>query len=97
LALLAPACTPVKGPPGASATGIVTSVQGPSAAQVDTFTLRTNSGEALAFTVGRLDLADGGLPAPHLREHLVSGEPITVEYESVDGELLALRYVDAAQ
>ena len=34
----------------------------------------------LQFTVGRLDLSNGGLPAPHLREHLVSGIPITVYY-----------------
>ena len=49
------------------------------------------------FQVGTLDLSRGGLPAPHLREHLVSGEPITVEYRVEDGEKVATRYVDAPQ
>lgn len=92
---MVPACAPVKGPPPATAIGVVISVDGPSAAQVNSFTLRTDSGQVLAFTVGRLDLANGGLPAPHLREHLVSGEPITVEFEAVSGENIARSYVDA--
>lgn len=90
-----PACAPVKGPPHATATGVVTSVDGPSVAQVDSFTLRTFSGQVLSFTVGRLDLENGGLPAPHLREHLVSGQPIVVDYREEDGELVAIAYSDA--
>jgi hypothetical protein len=43
------------------------------------------------FTVGRLELTDGGLPAPHLRDHLVSGEPITVFFYGDE----VFRYVDA--
>jgi hypothetical protein len=74
---------------------VVIAAEGPSSSQVDTFSLRTVAGEVLAFRVGRLDLSNGGLPAPHLREHLVSGEPIEVGYY-VDGEaLVAVRYVDA--
>lgn len=44
----------------------------------------------LQFTVGRLDLSNGGLPAPHLREHLVSGVPITVFYYGTE----VIRYID---
>ncbi|HYI23484.1 MAG TPA: hypothetical protein VEX62_12725 [Candidatus Limnocylindrales bacterium] len=51
----------------------------------------------LAFTVGRLDVANGGLPAPHLREHLVSGDPIQVWYRTENGAMVALRYEDAPQ
>ena len=41
-------------------------------------------------------MSDGGLPAPHLRDHLISGEPITVTYTiDEEGQNLALRYVDA--
>ena len=47
------------------------------------------------FTVGALDLSDGGLPAPHLREHLVSGVPITVYYSTTNGTYVARRYIDA--
>jgi hypothetical protein len=78
------------------ATGVVIAAQGPDAASVDHFTLRTSDGRQLDFAVGKLDLSDGGLPAPHLREHMVSGEPITVSYELQDGQLVAVRYVDAA-
>ena len=64
---------------------------------MDRFSLRTDDGEVLGFQVGTLDLSRGGLPAPHLREHLVSGEPITVEYRSEGGERVATRYVDAVR
>ena len=49
----------------------------------------------LDFEVGRLDLSEGGLAAPHLREHLVSGEPIQVTYRTEADRLVAIRYVDA--
>jgi hypothetical protein len=78
-----------------SATGVVIAADGPSAAYVDTFRLRTAAGEQLEFSVGTLDLSSGGLPAPHLREHLVSGEPITVYYSTDGGTLVAQRYIDA--
>ena len=46
--------------------------------------------------VETLDVSDGGLPAPHLRDHLVSGEPIKVTYTiNEEGQNVALRYVDA--
>ena len=67
------------------------SADGPDAAQVDRFSLRTNDGQVMQFTVGRLDLSNGGLPAPHLREHLVSGIPITVFYYGTE----VIRYIDA--
>lgn len=57
--------------------------------------MRTAEGEILSLTVGTLDVASGGLPAPHLREHLVSGDPIQVWYLDDSGTLIALRYVDA--
>jgi hypothetical protein len=74
---------------------VVLSADGPSAAQVDRFTLRTADGRQLVFRVGTLDVANGGLPAPHLREHLVSGDPISVQYRVENGQNVAIRYVDA--
>ena len=47
------------------------------------------------FNVGVLDLAGGGLPAPHIREHLVSGVPITVYFKVENGANVATRYIDA--
>jgi hypothetical protein len=87
----------VKGPPPVSATGVVISADGPDATQVDSFSLRTDDGQVLMFRVGTLDVSNGGLPAPHLREPLVSGEPIKVDYEVQDGANIATRYVDASQ
>ncbi|HUR16671.1 MAG TPA: hypothetical protein VMZ33_05260 [Candidatus Limnocylindrales bacterium] len=43
------------------------------------------------YSVGTLDLSGGGLPAAHLREHLVSG--IRVRYTTRDNILI--HYVDA--
>ena len=57
--------------------------------------MRTSEGQVLQFVVGILDLAGGGLPAPHLREHLVSGTPITVDYRDENSEKVAIRYIDA--
>jgi hypothetical protein len=76
---------------------VVISVDGPSAAQVDRFNLRTNEGEVMQFIVGTLEVYDGGLPAPHLREHLVSGEAIDVLYRQQNGQNVAVKYTDAAE
>ena len=43
--------------------------------RVNTFTLQTNDGQTLDFVVGTLDVSDGGLPAPHLREHMAGSTP----------------------
>ena len=71
------------------------STDGSGVANVTRFRLRTAEGQELDFRVGVLDLEDGGLPAPHLREHMASGEPIEVSYHIEDGVNVADRYVDA--
>lgn len=81
--------------PRSSVSGVVISADGPSAAEVDRFSLRSDDGEIVAFVVGTLEISNGGLPAPHLREHLVNGEPVRVEYRVEDGRNVAIRYVDA--
>jgi hypothetical protein len=75
---------------------VVIAADGPSAAQVDSFSLRTADGQTLAFMVVRLDLTNGGLPSAHLREHMSSGEPIAVTYHVENGVNVADRYTDAA-
>jgi hypothetical protein len=97
LALLAGGCSIAGGAPATPQTvsGIVIAANGPDSATVNTFTLRTSDGQVINFTVGTLDVSNG-LPAPHLREHLVNGEPITVTYHLENGALVATRYVDAA-
>jgi hypothetical protein len=75
----------------------VISVDGPSVAEVERFTLRSAGGREMEFVVGTLDVSNGGLPAPHLRDHLVSGEPIRVFwYDDMGGTRPVLvRYEDA--
>jgi hypothetical protein len=93
LAVLAVGCGAWIGGPPRQVTGVVIAADGPTAADVDTITLRTSDGQTLEFTIGTLNLNNGGLPAAHLREHLVSGEPITVFYYGTEIN----RYTDAAE
>lgn len=79
----------------ALATGVVIAIEGEGPASVERFTLRTAEGEVLVFDVERLEVTDGGKPAPHLREHQVDGRPITVAYKVESGRNVALRYRDA--
>lgn len=87
--------TAVQPTPSASVTGVVIAVDGPNTASVETFRIQANGGQTVDFRVGRLELFNGGLPAPHLREHLVSGIPIAVDYYVEAGTNVAVRYVDA--
>ena len=80
-----------KAPGELTFSGVVVDVAGEGIASVDRFTLRADDGEARTFEVGRLDVTRGK-PAVHLREHLASGEPITVVYVVEDGRNLALAY-----
>jgi hypothetical protein len=97
-ALAAVACQPAANWT-ASNVGVVIAVDGPSVAEVDRITLRQAGGAELEFVVGVLDVTNGGLAAPHLRDHLVSGEPIRVYwYDDMGGTRAVLvRYEDAAE
>lgn len=74
---------------------MVIAVAGDGPTEVTGFTLRTAEGQVLVFEVGRLDVGGGGKPAPHLREHLLDGAPIAVEYRVEGDRNVALRYRDA--
>lgn len=76
-------------------TGIVIAATGPDVASVTSFSLRNSDGQVIDFTVGRLDVGDGGLPAPHLREHMLGTTPTIVYYVVQDGRNVAVKYVDA--
>jgi hypothetical protein len=96
------ALPPAPGSPGASpspltgtATGIVIAVDQASVTTVRSFTLRTNDGQEMVFSVGTLDLGDGAFPANHLREHMAVAEPVDVAYRSEGAALVAIRLTDA--
>ena len=88
--------------PGASAsslagdaTGIVIAVDQASVTTVRSFTLRTNDGQELVFSVGTLDLGGGAFPANHLREHMAIAEPVRVESRIEGNDRVAFRLTDA--
>jgi hypothetical protein len=62
---------------------------------VTSFTLQTNDGQTLNFVVGTLDVTNGGLPSPHLREHMAGSTPTTVYYHVDNGQNVATKYTDA--
>ena len=76
--------------------GVVIAADGPNAADVDQFTLSLGGGQTMNFVVGRLDLSNGGLAAPHLREHMLSATPTEVWYQvDEQGRNIAIKYMDA--
>ena len=74
---------------GVTVTGIVIDVDGNLAA-TDLFVIRLESGDDLTLVPADGLLFDGVAPLTHLRDHLVSGDPIQVTYEiSSDGPAMA--------
>jgi hypothetical protein len=84
-------------PPIQTVSGVVISVEGPSLAEVTSFSLRANDGRTMSLlTDATVQANNGGLPLPHLREHLVSGAAITVEFvDPACAEPSLIRYTDA--
>lgn len=78
-----------------TAEGLVVDVVSTSPAGVQSFTLRTPTGEVLRFSIGQLDLANGGFPPSHLREHQTLAEPVRVTYQQEGDRLVAVRLEDA--
>ena len=78
-----------------SVEGLVTAVDQAAVSKVNSFTLRTDAGEEVEFTVGTLDLNDGGFNASHLREHMATSTPIRVDFTVADGGKVAARLTDA--
>ncbi|MEJ7803324.1 MAG: hypothetical protein WKH68_08130, partial [Candidatus Limnocylindria bacterium] len=75
--------------------GLVLEVVGDSPADIEAFTLRTDEGEALRFSLGAVDSADAGFPASHLREHQALAEPIRVTYRREGETNVVVRLDDA--
>jgi len=82
-------------PPTVTATGIVIAVDQASVTTVRSFTLRTNEGQEIVFSVGTLDLSGEAFPANHLREHMAIAEPVKVEYRIEGTDRVAFRLTDA--
>lgn len=77
-----------------SVTGVVVGVQSEGLDRVRSFTLRTQDGASVVFSLG--DLENGvAFPPGHLVEHQATGQPVRVWYVA-DGEVnAAIRIEDA--
>lgn len=79
----------------AVAEGIVVEVEG-GLVEVQAFSVRTPEGEMLRFVPAPGLRFEEGAALSHLREHLLTGEPVRVRYEpSSDGSLVALEVADS--
>lgn len=83
------------GPSPQTAAGFVVDVQSASLTEITSFTLRTEDGEELVFGVGALDLNGGGFPGTHLREHMITNQPVAVAFDMEGNDRVATRLVDA--
>jgi hypothetical protein len=103
LALALAACgsgggaTPTAAPAAADAqaVGLVTDIVTSGPVEVASFTMRTEDGQTLEFSVGTLDITGGGFPAEHLSEHRLASEPVLVLYRDEGGKHVAQKLLDA--
>ena len=72
---LAAACRPTAEPEPRSVRGVLIDVAATSLTSVRSFDLRAEDGRRLTFRAA----GDVGMTPGHLREHMVLGEPITVD------------------
>lgn len=80
--------------PESPVAGIVTAVDSQGLDQVKGFTVRTNDGETIEFTIGVLENGDE-FPPGHLKEHQTTAAPILVFFNVTDGKLVVFRIEDA--
>ena len=81
--------------PSSTVSGLVVDVDSSGPAEVTGFTLRAEDGTTFTFQLGALETGGGSFAAPHLGEHLSSGDPVQVTYRAENGRLVATRLEDA--
>jgi hypothetical protein len=94
VACAAPASTQTQ-----TARGVLLDVVSPSIQKVDSFTLRTDDGQELAFvTAPDFNSAVSHQMTPgHMRQHMALADPVLVTYRQENGKLVALSAIDVAQ
>lgn len=93
----AASATPSADQPGglAQAVGLVTNIDASSPVDVRSFTLRTDGGRTLVFTI--VPGIDTGFPPGHLQEHRASGAKVLVTYHALGSTNLVDILADAPQ
>jgi hypothetical protein len=74
--------------------GIVVAIDSAGLNQVTGFTLRTNAGATVAFTIGTLENGDE-FPPGHLKEHQATAAPVLVFFRQAGDQLVVYRIEDA--
>ena len=74
--------------------GVIVGVDAVSLDQVRGFTLRTEGGATVAFTIGKLENGDA-FPPGHLVEHQATAQPVRVWYRTEGDVKVAVRLEDA--
>ena len=74
--------------------GVIVGVQAQGLTDVRGFTLRTNDGASVAFTIGALENG-AEFPPGHLVEHQATAQPIRVWFRTEGGVKVAIRLEDA--
>lgn len=86
-----PALAPV---PESPVAGIVVAIDSAGLSQVKGFTLRTNAGDTIAFTIGTLENGDE-FPPGHLKEHQATVAPVLVFFRIEGDQPVVYRIEDA--
>ncbi len=82
--------------PTKTAHGVLITVDSPSIQRVERFTLRTDDGQELTFSIAN-DFNAGishAMTPGHMRQHMALAEAVTVTYREENGELVALKATD---
>ncbi len=77
-----------------SVVGVIVGVQSEGLDSVRGFTLRTNAGESVPFTIGTLENG-AQFPPGHLGEHQATAQPVRVWYRTEGDTRVAIRIEDA--
>jgi hypothetical protein len=89
------ACSP-SAPPASTLRGVLLQVVAPSLTQVDSFSVRDDSGQvwdfraAADFNAGATHVMTPG----HMRQHMALGDPVTITYRAEGATLIALSATD---
>jgi hypothetical protein len=92
-----PATAGAEGSPATLAspvTGVVVKIDSQGLTKVRGFTLRTDSGEEIPFTIGMLENG-AEFPPGHLAEHMSTSSPVRVSFRDEAGTLVVYRIEDA--
>jgi hypothetical protein len=82
------------GAPASPLTGVLVKIDSQGLTKVRGFTLRTDAGAEIPFTIGTLENG-AEFPPGHLAEHMSTSSPVRVFFREAGGTLVVYRIEDA--